>query len=77
MRNCADKTDQALEDVLTDDALGRPGHLQREVLVLGVNVRPEELHPSLQVQVQCNHHSYHPQGSKKNHMFTTLEDHVA
>jgi hypothetical protein len=37
-------THQALEDVLTYDALSQPGHLQRQVLVLGLDVGPEQLH---------------------------------
>jgi hypothetical protein len=36
-------THQALEDVLTYDALSQPGHLQRQVLVLGLDVGPEQL----------------------------------
>jgi hypothetical protein len=46
-------THQALEDVLTYNALSRPGHLQREVLVLGVDVGPEQLHPSLEQRQVC------------------------
>jgi len=55
-----DNTHQALEDVLTDYALSRSCHLQREVLVLGVDVRPEKLHSSLQAAARIGRKSKNP-----------------
>ena len=61
-----DNTHQALEDVLTDYALGRSCHLQREVLVLGVDVRPEKLHSSLQAAARMR------RKEEKNPVFMTF-----